>query len=396
MTIYTEMNIAGTKILKEKVQRGIYRHHLRLLFPRINNAQLDRAETFREGIIGRTSGYSPCLFSHEKKVLLTSIKWENRLSKEAWFSFAPKMAIQSHSRRAMWIIALDGKVIEFKGKTPLQFDLGKLNPNSGDPEGLLSLSAARNEAVGLRLIGEVECGVTNLFEYSSMYDGYAQLFRTVTNGSRYFPWLRIDSPVPVTAFLAELEAVSTERFLYESGERLGRQLKKLHEAGYTLHNPMRVGVVAGQTFRKPIWYSSLHSANVEIHGHLIDTEGMRTFEEAEALFWRRVHEDPKAIENIRERAMFESGVVPVPYYSRLCDFQRFLGGADRLEKSIAGVLGKDLFIGLFSGLINGYYSGRVSGEKLKQAVAGLLKKEKIGRVDLGTTHGILYQLEKAA
>ena len=388
------MNTTGT--LKAKVERGVYRHHLRQLFPWITASQLNRAETFREGIIGRTAGYGIALYNPAKKILLTSEKMEELLTREERLSYFPKMAIQSHSRRAMWIIAADGKVIEFKGKTPPQFNQDKRNPNSGDPEGLLSYAAARKEAEGLRMIGAIESGATNLADLFPVYEGYGQLYRAETSNARYFPWLRIDSPVEVTRFLAELEGISIERFLFESGERLGRQLRKLHDAGYTLHNPLREGIVGGTNIRKPIWYSSLHSANVEIHGNLIDTEGMRTFEEAETLFWRRVNDEPGALQSDRERALFESGVVPLPYYSRLCDFQRFLGGVDRLEKSIAGVFGKALFLRMFLGLMEGYYPGRINGDKLTRATARLARQEKISRIDLGTTHGILYQLEKAA
>ncbi|MFA6417717.1 MAG: hypothetical protein WCW67_01080 [Candidatus Margulisiibacteriota bacterium] len=379
--------------LRAKIERSVRRRALKTLFPKAGPELLEKAQAYQYAILGDNAGYSLGMYNPATKTLFTDEKVAFGLPAEKLRQFSTVFAIQSHSNRAMYIVEKDGKVSEFKGKAPFQFYPGKRNLNSGDPEGLLSLAAARNEVKGLSLIGELEAEAVDLGALFPAYDGYAQLYRSGKEG-KYYPWLRLDSRPGVTRTLAELEGKTLAQFLHESGERLGRQLRKLHKAGYTLHNPWREGTVGRETVRKPLWYSSLHSANVEIHGNLIDPEGMRTFAEAEQTFWRRLAAEPTAI-SAKERSCFEAGKVSVHYYSRLCDIQRFFGGTHRLEKSIAGVLGKDSFIALLKGFLAGYYDGYQAKEKIDQVILGFNPPPTIKRIDLSRTNHILRQLEAA-
>lgn len=380
--------------LRANIERSVRRRALKTLFPKAGAALLEKALTYQQAILGDNAGYSLGMYNPATKTLFTDEKTAYKLPAAELHQYSAVFAIQSHSKRAMYIVEKNGKVSEFKGKTPLQFNPEKRNPNSGDPEGLLSLTAARNEAKGLNVIGELETGVVDLGAISPSFDGYAQLYRSGKDGFRYYPWLRLDSRPSVTGTLAELEGKTIEQFLHESGERLGRQLRKLHNAGYTLHNPWREGAIGKEVVRKPIWYSSLHSANVEIHGNLIDPEGMRTFEEAERLFWQRLAAEPTAL-TPKERSSFESGKISVGYYSRLCDIQRFFGGTHRLEKSMAGVLGRDGFVALLRGFLAGYYDGYQAKEKIDLVIGGFNPPPTIKRIDLSRTNHILRQLEAA-
>lgn len=388
------------KQITETVERYVRRKTLKAIFPSAGADLIKKADTLKAGILGRKTGYLLGLYNGEQKLLLTNEEVAAALPLEKLKGFSPAFVLKSHSDRARFGVTAEGRVVEFKGTTPIEFYPDKTNPNSGDPEGLLSLEAAKNEARGLTLIGELETQVVDLGEFFTAYKGFAQLYRAGKAGNRYFPWLRLDSPLTVTQLLAELEEKPLEQFLFDSGERSGRQLKKLHDTGYTLHNPWREGEILGRRARAPLTFSSLHPANVEIHGNIVDTEGMRTFEAAKELFWRRLSEDPKVDLDPDEKKDYETGKKSPAYFSRLCDIQRLIGGAHKLDRSLLGVLGEQQFLSLLSGLLKGYYRApdqeiRPIIEELKESFTRARTRAKT--LPIQSTHlRILSRLEPAA
>jgi len=295
-----------------------------------------------------------------KSFLITDEARFESLRPELQVDFQPVLVLESRSHRARFWTSPEGRVIEFKGLTPQDFDETNINHNSGQPQGLLEVNPAQSEKAGLDIVGAVDCGVTELGEYFGDLVQYAQLYRRARDtGDRYFPWLRLDIKPAAMQVLAELEGVSFETFLQASCRRFGEQLKTLHRAGRTLHAPF-----SQPGSRPEPFFSFLHSGNVEIHGNIIDLEGTRSFAGAERDFREHLKEGEKRkLVGEKYLAGIENGE-DFEIFCRLADLHRFISGNQYtavVETSLFGslyVLGgsPDNFNLALSGVIRGYYA----------------------------------------
>ncbi|OGC36374.1 hypothetical protein A2311_02415 [candidate division WOR-1 bacterium RIFOXYB2_FULL_48_7] len=235
--------------------------------------------------------------------------------------YFPAITLESRSNRARFWVTADGRGIEYKGLTPTVVDFGRINENSNQVEGLMAEERAAIEYEGLTIINGLKCCVTPLGSLFGDLQGHAQLVRGAVAGELYLPWIRADKHVSSYELLAQLEGLSLEQFLWRGAQRFGEQARRLHQAGRTMASPFR----AGSLPREP-YYSSLHKGNVEIHGNIIDLEGMKTFamvgdllgQQASVPVFQGGRGHPATLAKLRGRT--------TAYYARLCDLQRFLGG----------------------------------------------------------------------
>jgi hypothetical protein len=323
----------------------ILKHHeiLRRLFPRASENLIAKAtkidklpirEATACGFFLREFSYlkiSMAWLSPEISILITE---EERAAKfkEKGGEVIPIEVLESRSERArVCLVEEEGKieVLEFKGLTPQKVNHKRLHPNSGQPWGMFESEPAQREKYGLGLAEGLEAKVIELGEYFGDLTGFAQLLRKAKFG-KFLPWLRMDAQPTIYQILAELEEVPFETFLCQSGERMGKELRKVHEKGQTLHKPF--------CDELDPFYSSLHSGNVEIHGHVLDLEDLNEIEEVEKNFWqglgdfcrrpgseRIVKKDPLGGWRILGVDLkIEQN--PFSLISRSSDLQRFLGG----------------------------------------------------------------------
>lgn len=271
--------------------------------------------------------------------------------------FIPVLTIESRSKRARVCLTAEGCVVEFKGLTPKKFDPSNLNPNSNQPENLLALGAAKDEIKGLSLVGALETKLISLGDHSQDLAGYAQVYRAAGFGERFFPWMRMDVDVCIFQLLADLERVPFEQFLHTVGRRLGKQLRRFHKEGYTLHFPFGHTKAPGELF-----FSDLHLGNLEVHGHILDFEGMASFREIEKYFQEEVLPHPERVINGRGRYLDEAQN-NYSFFCRASDIFAFLGGrrgngaAPSLStKFLDAKRGAPLqFPSLLAGFVAGYY-----------------------------------------
>ncbi|MBU0671442.1 MAG: hypothetical protein KJ732_00270 [Candidatus Margulisbacteria bacterium] len=293
----------------------------------------------------------------------------------------PVLVLESRSHRARFWLDPEGRLLEFKGLTPYEFDVAKLNPNSGQPQGLFAAVPAMVEADSLKLLQGVDSELTELGEFFPDLEGYAQILRGSKEGERYFSWMRMDSGPETYELLAQLEGLPLETFLYESGQRFGQQLRRMHKAGRTLHNPF-----ASAKEPKEPFFSTLHSGNVDPHGNIIDLEGLSNFEAAENGFWAAVignnwgEQVPDKIMNqLLPRHPFE-------VFSRASDLQLFLGGRYRrslfsspvFERLFRASKRPELFSRVLAGALDGYYQLKDSSqqEEIQQDLTRLIDSMK--------------------
>ncbi|MFH1683602.1 MAG: hypothetical protein ABIA67_01835, partial [Candidatus Margulisiibacteriota bacterium] len=224
----------------------------------------------------------------------------------------------------------------------------KKNINSDQPRDMFVADAARNEVEGLKIAGALECGITELGRYFGDLEGFAQIYRASRPEWKYFSWMRMDAPLSTYEMLAELEGKPVERFLYEAGVRFGWQLRRLHEEKMTLLSPFRNG-----TAKDEAEFSSLHSANVDPFGTIVDFEGKMRFDEAEDAFGRQGGVVPKEIKD-----------QPFSFFCRASDLLRFVGGRTNqkfgpethLFRRLARDTGApDNFFRVVAGVFEGYY-----------------------------------------
>ena len=354
------------KMTKTFRSHAIHRRYLSYLFPRAAKGLVDRAldTTSREAFFMRGSAQlepSIAFLDANRWLLITNRKRFGALPEEARKNIAPVEVVESRSHRAWFLVTKDGTVVEFKGLTPLDYDLNKLNPNSFQPEGLFEINHARNEVAGLQLAQGVGGAVLDFGEWFSDLKGYAQITRTSRPGERYFCWMRMDLPLSSYELLAQLEGVPIETFLHDAGKRFGEQLRKFHLAGKTQHDPFRGGLAEKDPF-----YSSLHSGNVDPYGNLIDLEAMRDFGVAENQFWYLV-----AIRRDVPVSADEMELVlrhPYSLHCRAADLGRFIGGREEIiernrEPSLFRILAHDarrpdLFQTFLFGFFKSYYASK--------------------------------------
>ena len=306
--------------------------------------------------------------------LITDEKRLESLPPENGGEFSPAIVLESRSHRARFWVDEEGRIMEFKGLTPSVYDEEKINPNSNQPRGLMTLEKARIEAEGINLIGALEARVVELGKYFGDMGKYAQLCRRAKAGGKYFPWARMDILPTSMQLLAELEGVDFETYLHQACVRFGRQLRGLHDAGRTLHTPFRVGT------DEP-FFSSLHMGNVEIHGNIIDLEGMKDFREAEEACLEAFKADRKNWARIPKELLQQMKDRPFRDFSRLSDLHIFIGGRGFGEGSffrtffVAGRDAERFTLGL-SGIIEGYYGESVERGEIKGEITNVLSKVK--------------------
>jgi len=378
-----------TKVRAE-VQKG-YQHAHQLyfdrLFPGASSELKEKALGPYEHLFHTELFLKPSLaFLHREKLfLITDEARFNSLNPEQQSGFEPVMVLESRSRRARFWVSPEGQIVEFKGLTPHKFNPLNLNHNSGQPNGLLELDPAYCEKTGLDIIGQIDSGVHELGEYFPDLNPYAQLFRKAGPQTKYLPWLRMDLSPTLMQILAQLENLPFETFLYQSCARFGAQLRRFHDAGKTLHSPFQA-----PNDRPEPFYSSLHSGNVEIHGNIIDLEGMFDFGEARDIFrdqlsrLDRSRMDPRGFIDAEILAQAETGE-DFGFFCRLSDLHRFIRGNTyqlTRESSLAGNLFTAdaqtpyYFIVALTGVLRGYYH-RPAKEKNKMEEIDAYVKEKV-------------------
>lgn len=376
--------------VRAEVQKG-YQHAHQLyfdrLFPQASSDLKKKALGPYEHLFHTELFLKPSLaFLHREKLfLITDEARFNSLNPEQQSGFEPVMVLESRSRRARFWVSPEGQIVEFKGLTPHKFNPLNLNHNSGQPNGLLELNPAYCEKAGLDIIGQIDSGVYELGEYFADLGPYAQLFRRAGPQTKYLPWLRMDLSPTLMQILAQLENLPFETFLYQSCARFGAQLRRFHDAGKTLHSPFQ----EPGGFPEP-FFSSLHSGNVEIHGNIIDLEGMVDFAEAERSYKEslarqdRSRLDPRGY--IGEKILAEAETTDdFGFFCRLSDLHRLIrGNSHQLirESSLAGNLfASDAhspynFILALTGVIRGYYH-RPAKEKNKMGEIDAYLNEKV-------------------
>ncbi|HTY12644.1 MAG TPA: hypothetical protein VMD02_00490 [Candidatus Omnitrophota bacterium] len=298
---------------------------------------------------------SVAFFDPQSRLLITDRARLDSLPHILQDRFVPTEVLESRSHRARFFVADNGATFEFKGLTPRHFNLLKLNPNSNQPKGLFGSDYARNEHIGLDLIGGVSAGVNELGGWFGDLNGFSQLMRASAPGERFYPWMRMDDTISAIQLLAELEGKPLETFLFESHFRLGRQLRQFHQAGLTLCNPFRNGTAPNEPF-----FSSLHSGNVEPHGNLIDLEGMRSFSDAAEAFNYYTDNGTVLPKQLTPRFMERLSRHPFSFVCRVADLHRYLESRNNLERSLFkstfSPSGRHrLFQRILSGMIHGYY-----------------------------------------
>jgi|GEM_PF-3307404 len=322
----------------------VHQRFLRRIFPRISEEMIKKTtEVFYRPVLeARKTG----LFLRGDIPLKASGAWLNAkipllLTEEERFrkiaekseEFAPIEVLESRSERARICLVEEREKVaiwEFKGLTPKRVNPGRLHPSSGQPYWVFANGPAEKEKMGITLVGAIEARVIELGSYFEDLVGYAQLLRRAKPGEFFFPWLRMDIQPSIYQVLAELEEIPFETFLCQAGERMGQELGSLHRKRLTLHEPF--------LDEEDPFFSSLHSGNVEVHGHLLDLEGLNKIEEAEEQFWWGVKAyaqrlsarkimgyDPLEGWKVFGKVLkFEQN--PFSLFSRSCDLQRFLGG----------------------------------------------------------------------
>ncbi len=298
---------------------------------------------------------SRAFFDPQRMVLITDAARHASLPESLKDGFIETEVLESRSHRARFFVAENGEAFEFKGLTPVDFDLSKLNPNSNQPRGLFESGHARREFDGLQLTGGVRSAVNELGEWFGDLKGFSQLLRAGRPGERFYPWMRMDESMSTLQLLARLEGKDLETFLYESHVRFGRQLRKLHDAGMTLCNPFRRGTAMDEPF-----YSSLHSGNVEPHGNLIDLEGMMGVNRSEEAFNGYIRQNPDSLRRVSRNLLEHVFKNPFSFTCRVADLHRYFESRNNLERSIFkqtfSPSGRHrLFMSILSGTIRGYY-----------------------------------------
>ncbi|MFC1540451.1 hypothetical protein ACFL4J_00250 [Candidatus Margulisiibacteriota bacterium] len=401
--------VSKTRIQAHIIKGGehIRRLYFRQLFPEATRVQINRAFDSKSLFFYRgLSGYSsPSLayLNPENNLLITSEARFKRLAPQQQERFSPVLVLESRSDRAKVWISETGQLIEFKGLTPESFDENRLHINSGQPHGLFETGAAKDEVEGLTIINGIGSGLTDLGSYFHDMIFYSQIFRAAKPRSRYLSWLRMDASPALFEQLADLEGKTVERFLFQSAERFGKQLRKLHKAGKTLHAPFASGAD-----KKEFSFSTVHSGNVEIHGNIIDLEGMTTFEAAETAFWVSIMQNPSLREVLSRKELRDVEQRPFSFFSRASDLQLFWGGRDRQLGGMAvfdqlfrsnGKGESDIFLRVMAGALKGYY--QLSNKALKKEVEPELRRVfeflKNGQADFfrfGLTLDIVRAMEK--
>jgi hypothetical protein len=373
---------ATARSVKKELAKGpdhIRRLYLDRLFPHGPEGLKQKSLTlaFYAVFLRASEELSPSVAYYDPRTcfLITDKKRLKDLPERTASKFFPVIVLESRSHRARFWVDERGKVIEFKGLTPKKYDEDRVNINSGQPEGLLALSAAQAEGQGLKVIGELDSKVTRLVRYFPDMKNYAQLVRRGKNGGRYLPWLRMDIPRTVMEAVAGLQGIPLEQYLYESGERLGRQLRSFHQSGKTLHAPYPEATKHIEPF-----FSSMHSGNVVVGGHLIDLEGAMTFAEARSEFVSRAEADEKNFRAIPRPVLKAMKKRRFSFFSRMSDLQRLIGGRASGESSLFGSLyykerrkNVDLFMRVLAGIIDGYYVGATGDKKTSRELASLKK-----------------------
>ena len=371
---------ATRQTVQAEMDRGtkhVQRIYLDQLFPHGPQNLKERALTYVDQaiLIREWQPYQPSLayLNLERKFLVTDEKRFQTLPPEKVRDFVPVLVLESRSHRARFWVDEEGRAIEFKGLTPSEFNKDRINPNSGQPEGLFDLECARAEVRGINLIGELESGLTDLGEYFADLGGYAQIYRTGMDGNPYVPFARLDLPQSYMQTLADLEGVPLERYFYEAALRFGLQLRKLHDAGQTLHIPY-----PGCGLKPEPFFSVLHSGNVEVHGNIIDLEGMKDFRTAEKEALRALMTGQRNLAAIPPEIIEQMKQRPFEFFSRMSDLQRLIGGTWHAESSLFGTTcekGKNggLFVKALSAIILGYYGPRIErvSAKLENTYAKL-------------------------
>lgn len=189
--------------------------------------------------------------------------------------------------------------------------------------------------------------------------------------------MRMDSTPQVYELLAKLEGLPLETFLYEAGQRFGQQLRRLHKAGRTLHDPF-----ASSNEPKEPFFSTLHSGNVDPHGNIVDLEGLSSFDVAENCFWAALYRNNWGTNVPTEIMNDQLSRYPFGVFSRASDLQLFLGGRDRRFPYMPSVFDclfraarrPELFKRVLAGVLDGYYQieDRAQQAELKTDLARLI------------------------
>ena len=293
-----------------------------------------------------------------RSFLITSERRYQQLGRKEAKRFMPVLVLESRSQRARFWLDSKSRLLEFKGLTPYEFDVNRINPNSGQPQGLFSACPAMVEADGLKLMQALDTELTELGEFFPDLDDYSQILRCARDGERYYSWMRMDSPPRVYELLAQLEGLPLETFLYEAGQRFGLQLRRLHKAGRTLHDPF-----ASSNEPKEPFFSTLHSGNVDPHGNIVDLEGLSNFDVAESRFWAALLSNNWGKYVPTEIMNDKLSRYPFDVFSRASDLQLFLGGRDGRFPYMPSVFDclfraarrPELFERVLAGVLDGYY-----------------------------------------
>ncbi|MCX5750508.1 MAG: hypothetical protein NT099_02365 [Candidatus Saganbacteria bacterium] len=118
----------------------------------------------------------------------------------------------------------------------------------------------------------------------------------------------MDKFSPVYELLSELESVPLERFLYQAGARLGSQIKKMHDQKMTLHQSNGNGKAPDEPL-----FSCLCAHSVEIHGNIVDVEGLRPIDPREHSLRVRAADVQGVLGGVKTRNLFQSASMSLFY-----------------------------------------------------------------------------------